>query len=127
MGADPVKLVCLLYRGAIDAVGMARKHLATRDIASRSRQIQKAWDILQELIHSLDRARGGELGSRLTSLYIYMQNQLIRANLRQTDAPLAEVERLLGTLAEAWRAVQPPAASKAERTAEDYQPVSCSY
>lgn len=127
MGADPVKLVCLLYRGAIDAAGMARKHLAAGDIGSRSRQIQKAWDILQELIHSLDRERGGELGGRLAAIYVYMQNQLIQANLRQVDAPLAEVESLLGTLAEAWRTVQSSALPKTERIAEDYQPVSCSY
>jgi flagellar secretion chaperone FliS len=126
MGADPVKLVYLLYRGAIDAVGAARRHLATGDIGQRSRQIQKAWDILQELLQALDRERGGELGVQLAVMYIYMQNRLIRANSQQCDAPLAEVETLLGTLAEAWRSLQ-TAVPKPATAAKDYQPVSCSY
>jgi flagellar protein FliS len=125
MGADPVKLVCLLYRGAIDSVGAARRHLAAGDIAQRSRQIQKAWDILQELVQSLDRARGGELGNRLAIMYTYMQNRLIAANIQQSDAPLAEVETLLGTLAEAWRSLQ--IASAPALTQDDHQPVSASY
>jgi flagellar secretion chaperone FliS len=125
MGADPVKLVYLLYRGAIDAVGAARRHLAAGDIAQRSRQIQKAWDILQELVQALDRERGGELGAQLVVMYLYLQHRLIQANIEQSDPPLAEVETLLGTLAEAWRSLQMAAAPKP--VAKDYEPVSCSY
>lgn len=131
MGADPVKLVNMLYRGASEAVAAARRHLAARDIAQRSRQIQKAWEILVELLQSLDQERGGELGSRLAGLYVYMQQRLIEANIQQADPPLAEVEMLLGTLGEAWRSIQstapadPVATYAAAQT--EYQPVSCSY
>jgi flagellar protein FliS len=127
MGADPVKLVYLLYRGAIDSVGAARRHLAAGDIAQRSRQIQKAWDILQELLLSLDRERGGKLSLQLAALYVYMQRRLLVANIQQIDAPLAEVETLLGTLAEAWRSLQPAAAPAPARVSRDYRPISCSY
>jgi flagellar protein FliS len=139
LGADPVKLVNLLYRGALEAIGAARRYLAAGDILRRSRQISRAWEILLELLRSLDRERGGELGTRLAALYIYMQQRLIEANVQQTDAPLAEVEKLLGTLAEAWRAVQAPApapitgmgagtsAQTGAAVETPYQPVSCSY
>jgi flagellar protein FliS len=136
LGADPVKLVHLLYRGATEAVGAARRYLAAGDISRRSRQISRAWGILLELLQSLDRERGGELGTRLAALYTYMQQRLIEANLQQTDAPLAEVETLLGTLGRAWHSLQaPPApASRAGTGATTtsaveatYQPVSCSY
>jgi flagellar protein FliS len=127
MGADPVKLVYMLYRGAIDSVGTARRHLAAGNIAQRSRQIQKVWDILQELGQSLDRERAGALGTQLAALYIYMQRRLIEANIQQSDAPLAEVEGLLGPLAEAWRSLQVPPKSAPEPAQEAYQPVSCSY
>ena len=69
MGADPVKLVNMLYRGASEAVAAARRHLANRDIAQRSRQITKAWQILAELLQSLDQERAGELGTSLAALY----------------------------------------------------------
>jgi len=126
MGADPIKLVYLLYRGAIDSVGAARRSLAAGDIAARSRQIQKAWDILQELHMSLDKPRGGKLGVQLAALYVYMQKRLLEANLQQADGPLEEVERLLGTLAEGWRSLMASSAP-APMAQTEYRPVSCSY
>lgn len=121
MSADPVKLVRMLYRGAIDAVSLARAHLREGAIRPRSRQINKALQILHELLRSLNRETG-EIGTSLASLYAYMTTRLIEANSAQSDAPLAEVERLLGTLSEAWS----PSASEPAEQAE-YQPVSCSY
>lgn len=109
-GADSVKLVHMLYRGAIEAAGAARRHLADGDIRQRSRQITRAWEILQELGNSLDRERGGDIGENLGRLYAYMQTRLIEANANQNGAPLAEVESLLTTLNEAWSRVLIPAA-----------------
>lgn len=105
LGADPLKLVNLLYSGALEAIAAARRHLADGRIGPRSKQIMKAWDILHELTQSLDHARGGELARDLAALYTYAQQRLLDANAQQSDAPLAEVEKLLATLAEAWREV----------------------
>jgi flagellar protein FliS len=110
LSADPVKLVRLLYRGAIDAVRAARQHLASRDIGKRSLEINRAWAILQELTCSLDYAQGGDLTVKLARLYAYMQARLIDANVKQAAAPLEEVESLLITLSEGWQAANPPAA-----------------
>jgi flagellar protein FliS len=123
LNADPMKLVRMLYRGAIEATGAARLHLAAGAIRERSLQIMKAWRILDELAQSLDHQQGGAISPALARLYAYMQTRLIEANSRQADAPLAEVESLLGTLFEAWQSVKaspPPEASS-------YQPISCSY
>lgn len=122
--ADPLKLVTLLYRAAIEAVGEARRHLAVGEIRERSRKIVKAWKILQELRGSLDQERGGEISRSLEALYVYMQGRLLEANATQQDAPLADVEGLLGTLFEGWRAVA-PATTAVEK--EAYEPVSCTY
>jgi flagellar protein FliS len=115
LSADPLELVRLLYQGASNAVREARRRLAERDIAGRSKAISDAHEILTELATSLDRARGGEIAERLAALYDYMQRRLIEANLRQEDGPLAEVVGLLATLGEAWEGVQqqsrPPAPS----------------
>ena len=107
--ADPVKLVNLLYRGAIEAVGAARLHLQHGAIRERSRQITKASEIINELMRSLNHRQGGEIRRTLGGLYAYMQNRLIEANSRQIEAPLVEVERLLTTLIEAWSAIPAPA------------------
>jgi len=106
LGADPVRLVELLYRGAIDALRAARKHLAEGRIRDRAREINRAWGILQELMQSLDHSQGGEISRRLAGLYAYMQTRLLEANSKQSGAPLEEVEALLGTLSEAWLAAR---------------------
>ena len=106
LSADPLELVRLLYQGCSDAVREARRRLADGDIGGRSRAITRAHEILTELVRSLDRERGGEIGERLAVLYDYMQRRLIEANCRQEDAPLGEVLSLLATLGEAWEGVQ---------------------
>lgn len=114
LGASPVELVHLLYRGAIESVSMARRHLADGSapgaIAGRSHQITRAWEILQELSGTLDHEKGGELSRNLAELYVYIQQRLIEANAEQADAPLAEAEALLTTLADAWKAITPASA-----------------
>lgn len=123
LSADPVKLIRILYRAAIEATSTARRHLAAGQIAGRSRQITKAWEILHELSRSLDRGAGGEIGGALSELYPYMQRRLLDANFEQVDAPLAEVEHLLTTLSEGWSSIPAPASIDTE----SYQPVSCTY
>jgi flagellar protein FliS len=113
MSAAPLRLVQMLYRGALDATAAARAHLQAGEIAARSRQITKAQAILAELSISLDHAKGGVIAGRLSGLYDYMQRRLSEANFRQADEPLAETERLLKTLTEAWEECEPePEASQ---------------
>jgi len=114
--ADPLRLVQLLYRGAITAVGKARMHLQRGEIKPRSAQITKAMDILAELAASVDLERGGDLGQNLVMLYDYMSAQLQTANFQQVEGPLVEVEKLLATLLEAWEQIAPqPVSSGAEK------------
>jgi len=105
LSADPLKLVQLLYRGAIDNVVTARRHLAAGEIRQRSKNITKAWEILLELIRSLDHSQGGDLSKNLASLYTYMQKRLMEANSQQSDRQLQEVEILLTTLLDGWQQV----------------------
>lgn len=105
--ADPLRLVQLLYRGAIEAVGKARLHLQRGEIKARSAQITKAMDILGELTSSMDLERGGDLAKNLVMLYDYMSAQLQTANFQQIEGPLVEVEKLLTTLCEAWEQIGP--------------------
>jgi flagellar protein FliS len=107
--ANPIELVNLLYEACMQAVREARRHLAEGRIAERSREINKACEIVIELGASLDYERGGEISQRLALLYDYMQRRLLEANMRQSDAPLADVLGLLSTLSEAWAGI-----SKAE-------------
>ena len=123
--ANPLKLVHLLYRGALDSIASARRYLRLGDIRARSRAISKAMGIVTELSLSLNQTEGGELSRNLAELYAYVQTLLIKANTEQCDPPLAEAEQLLGTLADAWDSCA-QAAAPVVRQEED-EPVGCAY
>ena len=122
--ADPMKLIVLLYRGAIESVSSARRHLAAGDIRARSRSITKVMEIVGELAGALDYERGGNVSKELGRIYEYVLRSLTEANVKQIDEPLAQSEALLCILLTAWQEVQSkedPGAS--EHTALD-MPVS---
>lgn len=102
LGASPLELVRALYRGAIQAIRQARTCLANGQIRERSAAITKACAIVQELAISLDKEVGGEVAASLAELYVYIHKRLGDANIEQSDLPLAEAEKLLSTLLEAW-------------------------
>lgn len=121
--ASPVRLVQLMYRGALDAVAAARAFLAAGEISARSRQISKATAILNEMALSLDHSIAPDLTRNLVELYDYMARRLNEANAQQADAPLAEVHQLLSTLLGAFEQ-QPELPAYPVEPAVEYQAVS---
>ena len=115
LSASPLELVQILYTAATRAVQNARQQLRAGNIASRSREITKAQEILLELATSLDPRKAPEVGERLLALYDYMQSRLIESNAQQKHGRLSEVHSLLRTLQEAWSQVGEPEAAYAGR------------
>ena len=133
LDASPLKLVLMLYRGALDAIASARRHLRQGDIRARSRAISKSMAIVTKLSLSLDARIGGDLSSNLAALYGYVIRLLMQANFEQREKPLEEAEQLLSTLLEGWTdcLAEEIASRRAEREqciARDApEPVSCAY
>jgi flagellar secretion chaperone FliS len=115
LNADPVELVRLVYQRAISCVREAREHLQNKRIAERSAAITRAYAALQELLAALRHDTAPEISGRLQSLYFYMQQRLLDANIRQSDQPLEEVLGLLTTLAEAWSGAAKQIANEREQ------------
>src|SRR5215475_1391846 len=86
--ADPLKLVQMMYRAALDSIAAARRHVRAREIAERNFAIMRAWNIVNELMQSLDHSAGGDISRNLAGLYAYIQSRLLEANAKQTEAPL---------------------------------------
>jgi len=110
LSADPIELVRILYRTAIDCVRDARGCLTAGDIAGRARAINKAVAALRELGLCLNHEANPALSKTLAELYDFMQRQLLTANFEQTDAPMAEVADILDNLYGAWEKVDAPEA-----------------
>jgi flagellar protein FliS len=106
LSADPIELIAILYEHAVLSVRDARECLAKRDVAGRAAKIAKAIAITGELESSLDHSVGGEIPMNLARLYQYIRERLTTANIMKEDAPLADVEGLLNTLAEGWDGVR---------------------
>src|SRR5687767_220538 len=105
LSASPLELVVELYRGALSAIQSARSYNSTGDPIARGRMVNKAMDIVTELVVFLD---DSELGGKLKELYGYMQHRLLEAHATQTDSIFAEVSNLLTTLLEAWQKIASP-------------------
>ncbi len=106
LNADPIQLVALLYRGARTAVTAATVALSEGNIPERSRQILKAWEIVQELNRTLDYEKGGEVSRQLAELYAYVGQRLLDANAEQAVKPLEDAGAVLAILADAWNGLQ---------------------
>lgn len=103
-GADPHRLIVLLFDGAESALRQALIRLEAKDNAGRSESLLKAIDIiLTGLSASLNTEEGGDLAVNLRALYDYMVSRLIHANLRKDPAAIREVQGLLGEISGAWR------------------------
>lgn len=104
--ASPHKLVLMLFEGAMLAIANAQHHMAAGNIAEKGQSISRCIEIIASgLQASLDLEIGGELAVRLESLYEYMGQRLLYANLKNDPAALAEVATLLGDLKSAWEQI----------------------
>lgn len=107
-GSDPHRLITLLFEGIIVALRNARVAAETSDIATKTSNLTRAIEILNDgLIASLDIQQGGELAEKLKALYQYMVSRLISANFKNDLAAIVEVEGLLGEIYGAWQEIRP--------------------
>jgi len=115
ISASPHKLIVMLYDGALAAIKSAASHMAAGNIAEKGAAISKALDIINNgLRASLDKKAGGEIASNLDSLYVYMTERLLTANLQNKLPLLDEVQTLLADLRDAWTQIgEKPAAPAA--------------
>ena len=104
--ATPGHLVLMLFDGALRSMAIALNGFQDQDIIRRNEQIHNklvnAHDILLELQTSLDLKVPGDFPRRMWALYDFMMDQLRQANMRKDPEPIRVVERLLGTIRDAW-------------------------
>ena len=84
-------------------IGCVDNGPARKDIAGRSRSVNKCISIISELQSCLDLKSGGEIAVSLNRLYDYMKTRIFTASAEQSSRPLEEIESLLQNLQSAWR------------------------
>ena len=103
--ASKEKILLLLYEGAIRFIRHARVAMNENKIAEKGTNISKATAIISELMATLDFKVGGDLAVELESLYVFMIDKLIEANIKNDPEALDVVENLMRTLYVAWKDV----------------------
>ncbi|MBE0569815.1 MAG: flagellar export chaperone FliS [Deltaproteobacteria bacterium] len=104
--SDNVRLVSLLFDGAVNFLKVARGKMEQRDIAGKGIYIGKATAIVGELSSSLNMEEGGEIARNLRRLYDFVLDRLLKANLKNDLASLNEAERVLEMLRSGWKEME---------------------
>ena len=97
------KLLLMLYEGAIKFVKRAIIATESNDIPARCENIGKAYDIVMELMNTLDFKVGGEVAENLEQLYMFITDELTRANITGKVDHLNSVLKILNTLHSGWK------------------------
>lgn len=102
--ATPLQLVNMMLEGLLKNIGAARAALKRGDVAAKGKHIIAAVRIIDEgLKPALDLANGGDIAANLNGLYGFCVLRLTEANLRNDDAALQDVIRVIEPVADGWK------------------------
>lgn len=96
------KLLLMAYDGALKFVRQAKVHMAEKCYEEQNTCILKTQRIILELISTINVKANETLANHLLSIYEYLFNRLVEANITDNLAILDEVEHDLERLRQAW-------------------------
>ncbi len=100
---DRVQIVYMLFEGALNHLKIARRKMESGDIMSKGQHFSKATLIISELSNVLDMERGGEISRNLRSLYEYVLQRLLYANINNDITAIDDSQRVIETLKSGWK------------------------
>ena len=100
--ASPESLIAKLLAAAIRHARLAIDPTGPDAAARRGSAISRVVAIVGELRSCLDHEQGGEIATNLESLYDFVLDRMLTANLEQRSEPIEEAIAVLTPLEEAW-------------------------
>lgn len=101
--ATPGELTLMLYDGCLKFIRLARKAINNNDIQAKNTNIQKAQNIITELMVTLDMKY--EISKQMMPLYDFVRRKLIEANVKNSLQSLEEAETIVKEFRETWKEV----------------------
>ncbi|MDI3508326.1 MAG: flagellar secretion chaperone FliS [Clostridiales bacterium] len=103
MTASPGELILLLYDGAIKFIKQAKVYIDEKDMQKANNAILKAEDIVAELMTDLD--PDYDISHDLYSLYEFINDCLVRANIKKDKELLDQSLDLINDMRQTWAQV----------------------
>lgn len=99
--ASGPQLTLMLYNGCIRFINQGIKALDEQNFEQKNINVQKAQDIIQELMLTLDQEM--EISKQLLPLYDYIHYQLQQGNINNNQESLEEALQYVTEFRDTWR------------------------
>ncbi len=96
-------LILVLYEHLMINLKRGSQQIRAKNIEGKSESLTRASSIVYELLASLDFEIGGELSSRLASLYAFWAKEISEAGRQMEAARLESLIELVRPLHESWK------------------------
>lgn len=100
--ASPHKLISMLLDGALGSMAKAKGSIERENIEDRTRNLNKASEIIVGLKGSLDLEQGGEVAANLNALYDYIIGAILQANRNNDVDKVQEAMNLMLEIKQGW-------------------------
>lgn len=100
--ASKEQLLLMLLDGAVKFSKIGRQALLDKDYHKCNENLKKTQDIFYELIATLDLSKAGEWGPKLSSVYKFIIDSLVKANIKKDLETLDKVLPLIEEVKTTW-------------------------
>lgn len=99
--ATPAELTLMLYNGAIKFTKLAKINMESKNLAEVSINLIKSQDIIDELNLTLN--MDYDVSQELRSLYIFIKEQLVDANIQKDISILDDIIPIMEGMRDTWK------------------------
>jgi flagellar secretion chaperone FliS len=121
-GANPVRLVILLYEQAVEDLRRAIAAQAKADIEGRTREVNHALQVIGHLQATLDKEHGGKIAEILHRFYEQVRCGLVEAQCKQSASLIEQQIAHLLQVHEAWCSVERAISSSVTQVKDNTEP-----
>ncbi|MED3724647.1 flagellar export chaperone FliS [Priestia filamentosa] len=101
--ATPGELTLMLYNGCLKFIRRAKTAIENGEVEEKNKNLIKAQNIITELMVTL--RTGSELSDQMRTMYDYMNQRLMKANIESSVDILEEVESYVMEFRDTWKEV----------------------
>ncbi len=115
--ATPEQLQLMLYDGAIRFAGQAREAMGRGDHETSCEKLIRAQNIVLEMRNGLRHEVNPTLCSQMASLYTFIYNRLVEANMSRSQTAIDDALKVLQHQRETWQMLVEKTRSERSRPA----------